>query len=121
MEPTTPNTYYYQATVAGTTHASVEPTWPTTIGNTVSDGTVTWTCMAKKHPTTEIKLALLQASLGAAVAGAALNLGTSVTSGSSNAVEFWIRMTNTVATVSDDTGYPQLDIYINSVTETANV
>jgi hypothetical protein len=36
------NGYVYEATVAGTTHASTQPTWPTTIGGTVSDGTVTW-------------------------------------------------------------------------------
>lgn len=41
--PTTPNGYYYQVTVAGTSGASA-PTWPTTIGNTVSDGGVTWRC-----------------------------------------------------------------------------
>lgn len=43
--PTTPNTYYYKATTAGTSAASPEPTWPTTEGGTVVDGTVTWTCM----------------------------------------------------------------------------
>lgn len=43
--PATPNGYYYQVTAAGTSAASA-PTWPTTIGNTVSDGTVTWRCQA---------------------------------------------------------------------------
>ena len=37
--------YYYVATT-GTT-SSTEPTWPTSIGGTVVDGTVTWTCVAK--------------------------------------------------------------------------
>ncbi len=37
--------YAYQCTTGGVTHASVEPTWPTTIGNTVSDGTAVWTCV----------------------------------------------------------------------------
>ena len=43
VSPTTPNGYRYKATVAGTSAAS-EPTWPTTVGQTVVDGTVTWTC-----------------------------------------------------------------------------
>jgi len=42
--PVTANGYYYKVTTAGTTGAS-EPAWPTTIGNTVVDGTVTWTCV----------------------------------------------------------------------------
>lgn len=44
--PVTPNLYYYKVTTAGTT-AGPEPTWPTTAGDTVVDGTVTWTCMGK--------------------------------------------------------------------------
>lgn len=41
--PTTANGYYYACTTAGTSHATTEPTWPTTIGATVTDGTVVWT------------------------------------------------------------------------------
>ncbi len=41
--PTTLNGYVYECTVAGTSDSG-EPTWPTTIGNTVTDGTVTWRC-----------------------------------------------------------------------------
>jgi len=41
--PVTRNGYVYEVTTAGTSGAS-EPTWPTTPGNTVVDGTVTWTC-----------------------------------------------------------------------------
>ena len=40
--PTTRNNRTYVCTVAGTSHASTEPTWPTTTGGTVTDGTVTW-------------------------------------------------------------------------------
>lgn len=43
VRPTTRNGYAYECTVAGTSGGS-EPTWPTTPGNTVVDGTVTWTC-----------------------------------------------------------------------------
>lgn len=41
--PTTSNGYQYQCTTAGTS-GTTEPTWPTTVGNTVTDGTITWTC-----------------------------------------------------------------------------
>lgn len=40
--PTTLNGFVYEVTVAGTSHASTEPTWPTTLGDTVSNGTVTF-------------------------------------------------------------------------------
>lgn len=40
--PTVDNGFIYICTVAGTTHTSVEPTWPTTLTNTVTDGTATW-------------------------------------------------------------------------------
>lgn len=42
-KPTTANGLRYEATTAGNSAGS-EPTWPTTIGNTVVDGSVTWTC-----------------------------------------------------------------------------
>lgn len=47
VEPTVRNGYRYRCTVAGTSHASTQPTWPTTIGNTVTDGGVTWKCVSK--------------------------------------------------------------------------
>lgn len=43
VRPTTSNGLKYICTTAGATGSS-EPTWPTTIGGTVTDGTVTWTC-----------------------------------------------------------------------------
>lgn len=50
--PTVANGRYYEATVAGTPGA-VEPTWPTAIGATVTDGVepnvITWTCRAFVH------------------------------------------------------------------------
>lgn len=38
------NGYVYECTVAGTSHATNEPSWPTTLAQTVTDGTVTWRC-----------------------------------------------------------------------------
>jgi hypothetical protein len=40
------NGIYYKCTTAGTS-GSTEPTWPTTIGATVTDGTAVWTAEAK--------------------------------------------------------------------------
>jgi hypothetical protein len=43
--PVTPNGYVYVVTAAGTSHATTEPTWPTTIGTEVTDnGTLKWKC-----------------------------------------------------------------------------
>jgi phage tail sheath gpL-like len=42
-QPSVANGYYYEASTGGTTSSS-PPTWPTTIGTTVTDGSVTWTC-----------------------------------------------------------------------------
>lgn len=44
--PTVANTYLYEVTTAGTT-AAAQPAWPTTVGATVADGSVTWTCRAR--------------------------------------------------------------------------
>ena len=45
VKPTVLNGLWYVCTTAGTSHAETEPTWPTTVGETVSDGTAVWTCM----------------------------------------------------------------------------
>jgi hypothetical protein len=43
VTPITKNGRKYTCTTAGTSGAT-EPTWPTTVGNTVTDGTAVWTC-----------------------------------------------------------------------------
>lgn len=117
-EPTVDNALRYEVTVAGTSAAS-EPTWPTTgIGSTVVDGTVTWALVAATHEPAEIKLAATAGGLPGATGGAALSLGTTLTSGVANAVEVNIRYTNAVTDVSSNIGKPELSININSVVET---
>lgn len=50
VKPTVSNNFFYEATTGGTS-SGVQPTWPTTEGNTVIDGTVTWTCRGGSFPT----------------------------------------------------------------------
>ena len=40
--PVTANGYQYRCSVAGTSHATTEPTWTTSLGVQNTDGTVTW-------------------------------------------------------------------------------
>ena len=115
VEPTTPNGYIYEVTQAGT--SSTEPTWPTTLGSTITTGGVIFTTLSEDHPITEIKLATSEAGLDGATAGASLDLGTSISSGSGNAVEFWLRVTNTIDTVMSNFGNAELSIAIEEVQE----
>lgn len=42
--PTTPNGYLYAVIAGSGNSGSTQPTWPTTIGDSVVDGSVTWVC-----------------------------------------------------------------------------
>lgn len=117
-EPTPNNGFRYVVDTPGTSGAT-QPTWPTTIGSTVVDGGVLWRCVAKTHEPSEIKLALTEAGLAGATAGAALVLGTDVLSGTANALEVWMRVTNTVTTVSSNSAQPEIALAINEVIEGA--
>ena len=48
IKPTTYASHSYKCTTAGTSHASVEPTWTTTNGGTTTDGTAVFTCYNSK-------------------------------------------------------------------------
>ncbi len=90
--PTSNNGYKYQAQNSGTTHASTEPTWPTTIGQTVVDNGITWECIDDLHQPSEVTLAATAGELATNTPGAALNLGTQILSGTGNATPIHIRM-----------------------------
>lgn len=49
VTPTTPNGHFYRATTAGTS-GTTQPTWCTTSGCTVNDGTVVWTEIGATAP-----------------------------------------------------------------------
>ena len=117
-EPTPNNDFRYVVQTAGTSGAT-QPTWPTAIGSTVLDGSVLWRCEAKTHEPNEIKLALTEAGLSTATAGASLVLGVEVLGGSANALELWMQVNNTVTTVSSNSAQPEIALAINEVIETA--
>ena len=48
VKATSYNDHTYLCTVAGTSHATTEPTWSTTNGATQTDGTVTWKVFDRK-------------------------------------------------------------------------
>lgn len=45
--PTVANGYYYEVTTDAGSSGGTEPTWPTSIGTTVVDSGITWTCMGE--------------------------------------------------------------------------
>lgn len=113
LEPS--NNRIYEATNNGTT-ASVPPVFPTTIGNTVVDGSVTWQCVAYEDSADELALANSSANLGAATPGDPLNLGVTIIGGVANAVSFWVRATDPDLVVQTTT---QLKLAVNTINESA--
>lgn len=112
------NGYVYKCTVGGTSHAATEPTWPTSpLGATVTDGTVTWELNSVHHPASEVKLSLTSLGLAGATGGAALNVATTVSGGSSNDIAIYIRITNTVTNVANNSGNPEIGLVLNSCIE----
>ncbi len=117
VQPTTPNGFVYKCVSAGVSDSG-EPTWPIVgLGSTVVDDSVMWSLYAVHHPVTEIKLALSSIDLDSATGGASLAVAPNVDSLAANAVEIHIRLTNTITTVSNNTGNAEIGVYINSVIE----
>lgn len=117
VEPVTPNGYRYQCSTAGTSHATTEPTWPTTLGSTIVDNTAVWTCISTTHLPTEITLALTEGGLAINTAGAALSLGTTITSGTANKKTIWVKIENQVNVVSNNYATPELALVFNDFYE----
>jgi hypothetical protein len=80
----TSNGFLYQCTVAGTSGSSA-PTWPTTIGNTVGDGSVTWKCLAVDDP--ELRFTVPESAYNQVVADPHRNW--SVVTGTANKYLDW--------------------------------
>jgi len=118
IQPVAGNGFVYRCTSSGTSHASIEPTWPVvTIGSTVTDGTCIWELSSAHHPITEIKLALSSGGLTSATGGAALSVATTLLGGEANYQAIHIRVTNTVTTISNNTGNEELALTLNSCIE----
>lgn len=62
------------------------------------------------QPTTAVKLALSQAGLASATAGASLALGTAVSGGVANAIAFWVRLDDQTAVLG---AYTDLSLTTN--------
>lgn len=115
------NGFVYQCTTAGTSDSS-EPTWPVSgFGSTITDNTVIWTLVAPRHELTENILALSSGDLDTNTPGAALSLGTTILSGTGNAVELFIRINNSVTIVTNNTGHEEIGVDTNELLETSTL
>ena len=108
MQPTTPNGYKYEIQNDGD-WGGTEPTWPTTIGADVVNGTVTIRCIDEIHQSSEIRLATTQVDLDGATPGDPLDIGTTVSGGT--AIPIWLRLAQGVHPAGD----PYADLKLETV------
>lgn len=83
------NPLLFECTTAGTTHASVEPTWPSTVGQTVTDGTVTWTARAAVELPADIQEASIITVCQWFGGALAVPAGIKVESGDGHTIEYF--------------------------------
>ena len=72
VRPRVPNGFEYQCTNVGQS-ASREPNWPTTVSDTVVDGSAVWTCEEGANGTDTISGQSVTADAGLSVSGVTLN------------------------------------------------
>jgi len=68
VAPASPNGRYYQCTTAGTTGSSA-PTWPTSLGGTVTDGDAVWTDIGTKPYDMMLGVSALAVNMRIALSG----------------------------------------------------
>jgi len=87
--PTTLNGFWYECTTPGTSHATDEPTWPTTEGGTVTDGaTLGWTCRTSTIPTEHEEIIALGATGYLAMSASAYTVDRASIAGSHATINF---------------------------------
>lgn len=113
-EPTTPDGFMYECTVAGA--VAEEPDWPHATGELAFTGNATFKCLGERFSTAAIQLSLTAAGLDTAEAGAPLTLGTELKGGAAIAV--FIRVTLMDKTIRSDFNDPTLCLALNECIET---
>lgn len=104
VRPVSANGFKYICTTGGTS-SGIEPTWPTTLKGTVTDGTVTWTCAGANGDSGS----KIQFFVAGSNAETGTTVGTSTISGSTNArLTLRVRTSGTTAyfSVNGETEVP---------------